>query len=352
MRRKARPAPFARRRLGSWLRDLAPSTLEEWPRHLQMARSILVDELKLEEVASLAILQSSLAAVHACAQRLDQSALDVFQRRHRDRFAKIFARMAKCAKRLPASPRHALDGEVRAHLRQTPIDSEHIATLIEALTMGFGKCPMAEPSLTVLRAVTPGPSSADTLEETDAAGIDRAFAEAAITLQDNYAALPALDQRNVESALTSLVEKRSETLDTADVCTTLSDAVPLNTRDKISPAAAGLITDYVTDVAMTWRQHGLWPSRARNPLDAAYHSRFHRFADLVLTAVVDPKSNRHDGDQVERLATLRKAHAALPEDIRGSVRAGLPRADAEWLVSEDHLRRALKRLQKTSPQTP
>jgi hypothetical protein len=317
-----------------------------------MARSILVDELKLDEEASRAVLQSSLADAHACAQRMDQGALDVFQGRHRDRLAKILARMAKCAKRLPASPRHALDGKVRADLRQTPIDSEHIETLIETLTTGFGKWPEAEPSLTVLRAVTPGPSSAECLKETDAAGIHRAFAEAAIILQNDYAGLPALDQRNAESALTTLAQERPDTLDTADVCTMLSYALASNTNDKISPAAAGLITDYVTEVATIWREHGLWPSRARNPLDAAYHSRFHRFADLMLTALVDPWSKRHDGDQVERLAKLRKARAKLPGDIRGAVRAGLPRADTEWLVSEDHLRRALKRFQKTTPQTP
>lgn len=317
-----------------------------------MARSILVDELKLREDTGRDVLQSTLAAVHACAQRIDQSAADVFQSRNRDRLAKIFARVAKCAKRLPATLRRALDGEVRAHLLQTPIDSERIETLTETLIIGFGRFPKAEPSLTVLRAVMSGTKSANPLEETDAAGIYRAFAEAAIILRDDYAALPALDQRRVESTLTTLVEERSDTLDTPDVCATLSDALTLNTKEKASPAAPDLITDYVTDVARIWRQHGLWPSRARNPFDAAYHSRFHRFTDLVLTAVVEPWSKRHDGDHVERLAKLRAAHAALPKNIRGAVRAGLPRTDTEWLVSEDHLRRALKRFKKTAPQTP
>lgn len=352
MKRRARPAPFARRRLGSWLRDLAHLPIEEWPRHLKMAQDILVDELKLQDETAWDVLQCSVGAAHACAQQIDQRAQEVFQGGHRESLHKIFTRMANCARRMPASPRHALDCEVSTRLRRMPIDSECMETLIETLIAGFGKCPEAKPSLTVLRAVMPGAPSTSILEETDTAGIHREFAEAAIVLQNDYAALPPIDQRGVESALITLVEERGDALDTADVCTTLSDVLASNSKHEISLAAAGIITDYVEALVAIWQRHGLRPGRATRRWDSNYRSKFHRFADLVLTSVVEPWSRRHDADQVEQLARLREAHAELPKDIRGAVRAGLRRTDAEWLVSENHIKEALGPAQKRTPQTP
>jgi hypothetical protein len=315
-----------------------------------MARGVLVDELKLPDETAWYVLQSSLAAAHACAQRIDQRAQDVFQIRNRERLRKIFARMAKCVKRLPASRRHLLDREFRAMLHREIIDSESAETLIETLIAGFGAYPRKEPSLTVLRAVMPGSPSVKALKKTNTIRLRRHFAKAADLLQQDYSALPAIDQRNVESVLTTLVEERRETFDTVDICSTLSRA--LATKDKVSSAAAGLITDYVEAVVRIWQQHGLRAGRATHEWDSTYRSKFHRFADLVLTSAVDPWSKRHDSDQAERLARLRKAHAELPEDIRQSIRATPPRSDVEWLVSEDHVKKALGRIQKMTPQTP
>lgn len=354
MRRAARPVPFARTRLESIVRGIAHLPIAEWPKHLKMAHGILVDELTLQDEAARDILQSSLAAAHACAQRLDRKAQDVFQGGHRDNLHTIFVRMANCARRLPASARHALNRKIRTHLCQMPIDSESIETLIEGLITGFGKRPRTEPSVTVLRAVMPRAPSARILNKTDKGRLRRHVAEAAGLLKEDYAALSALDQRNVESALIALVEKRRDAFDTADVCRTVSRAlaqIEIETGE-IHPAAAGLITDYAKDVARIWQQCGLRPARATHPSDPTYRARFHRFADLVLTSVVEPWSKRHDGDQAQRMAKVRKAHAALPRDIRKGVRPALPRRDVEWLVADDHLKRALASVQKTTSKTP
>jgi hypothetical protein len=329
-------------RLESHLRDLANLPIADWPKHLKMARGILVVDLKLPPEAAWTLLQSSLAAAYICAQRINQRAQGVFQIGNRKRLCKIFARIAKCANRIPAFRRHALDRGVCATLRQETIDSETIESLIENLIKAFGKWPKTEPSQAVLRAVIPRSSSA--MVGINTIRMHRAFAEAAVLLQVDYSALPAIAQRRVESALTGLLEE--DRFDTADVCMTLSRALASNEKDKISRSAAGLITDYVTAIAKIWRRHGLRPARARDPENAAYRSKFHRFADLVLTSLVDPWSKRHEGDQAERLERLRETHAKLAKDIRKSVRPTPRRSDVEWLVSEDHLRRAFRGTKK------
>lgn len=133
---------------------------------------------------------------------------------------------------------------------------------------------------------------------------------------------------------------------------TISRGLGWDKKNEISFGAHDLITDYVEAVVLIWQQEGLRPGRATRRWDSTYRSRAHRCADLVLTSVVEPWLKRHDGDQTKRLASLRKAHAQLPPDIRKIVRAGLRRGDVEWLVREDHVKKAPARVQKSGPQTP
>ena len=351
MRRRARNVPFARRRFGSPIRELTTLPVADWPKHLQLARTILVDELAVSDAVAVVVLRPCLSAAQACADAINWRARDAFDGQNRARLRRIFGRAAKCAKRLPASRRHMLDRKVCSALGQDDIDSETIEGFIEALIMDFGEWPRSEPSLTILRAVTPGSSPA-TVVTASPVRLRRRFTDAAILLREDYSSLPAVDQREVELALTALSSRAGDNFDTTNVCMAVSRALGHNRKNETSVAAHDVITEYVTDVADVWRQHGLRPTRARNPYDASYRSRFHRFVDLVLTSVVDPWSRRHDGDQHEMLAKLRKAHAELPEDVRRIVGAAPRRGDVEWLVSEDHVRNAWARIQKSDPSTP
>ena len=108
--------------------------------------------------------------------------------------------------------------------------------------------------------------------------------------------------------------------------------------------------EYVRKLGDGWTAVGLRPGRANRPGDATYRSRFHRFSDLVLTAFVEPSSLRHDGDLTEIRQKLHRSRLPLPADWRGAVSAGLRLSDREWLISEDHLRRA--RIQKSARETP
>jgi hypothetical protein len=67
---------------------------------------------------------------------------------------------------------------------------------------------------------------------------------------------------------------------------------------------------------------------------------------------MEPWSRRHDANIDEHRRALWQAHAKLDEEYK-RVGKGLRRSDAEWLVSEDHVRRALaESTQKTAPGTP
>jgi len=77
------------------------------------------------------------------------------------------------------------------------------------------------------------------------------------------------------------------------------------------PEIATLIVDYVAVVADLWRAAGLRPGRARKDADPKYRSRFHRFVELVLTAIIDPWSRRHDDDVDKHARALFRAHSEL-----------------------------------------
>jgi hypothetical protein len=52
--------------------------------------------------------------------------------------------------------------------------------------------------------------------------------------------------------------------------------------------------------------------------------------------------------QRETAAKLYEAHARLPKDVRKNVSPTARRSDVEWLVSDDHVTKALARFKETS----
>jgi hypothetical protein len=114
-----------------------------------------------------------------------------------------------------------------------------------------------------------------------------------------------------------------------------------------------LIVDYVAEVADIWRSAGLWPTRVFNPSSVDRRSMFHRFADLVLTAIVEPGSRRHDNNLDVVKQQILSALARIPERDRPGNAATLRRCDSEWLASDDHLKKVLRKpVQKTGVDTP
>ena len=130
------------------------------------------------------------------------------------------------------------------------------------------------------------------------------------------------------------------------MATALSTQYPDNKASQISD----LLVEYLRQVGEVWKAYGLKPSRARDESDPKYTSRFHRFCDLVLTALLDPRSLRHDENLDQIRQEIRASHLKLPPEWRKQVGNLLPLRDQQWLVSDDHLKRA--RIQKTTAETP
>jgi hypothetical protein len=345
VRRQTRGVPFARMRIDIVLRDLAAQPRADWPKHLRLAWEILANKRGVDDTTARAVVVASLSAAHRCGQAIDQRSRANVSAAAPSKLHNVFARIARCIRRSPAALRRVLDCEVCSFVRNTSIDLESMEVLIDRFIAGFALLPKEETSLTVLRAVFPRvllPKS----KRIDL--LRRRFTQGAVFLKNDYAALPSVDQRRVETTLTTLQRRRAE-FDAADVCEVIVKALDSDDGNAINIAIHDLITDYVAAVAEIWLQHGMKPGRA---VDSHYQGRFHRFVDLVLTAVVEPWSKRHDGDQREAAARLRQAHARLPEDFRKVVSPAPKRSDVEWLVSEDHLKKALCLIQKTAPPTP
>jgi len=119
MKRRARPVPFARMRPDSVLRDLAVVPMAEWPKHLRLARTILSDELGLDDARAQAVLIASYRASHACAHAINERSRDIAAFAERLKLRKIFRRVAKCARRSPAHLRRVLDRGVSSAIRDS-----------------------------------------------------------------------------------------------------------------------------------------------------------------------------------------------------------------------------------------
>ena len=151
-----------------------------------------------------------------------------------------------------------------------------------------------------------------------------------------------IHQRKAEDAVVTLLSSASGQADASDVFKALAGA--LESEQDINPSSQiyDLIVHYVADVAMVWRQVGLRPARARHPEDPTYKSKFHRFVDLVLVAMIEPEARRHLVDLDDMRRKVRRAHTALPDELRRITSPTLRRADIVWLVNDDHLKKALR----------
>ena len=112
-----------------------------------------------------------------------------------------------------------------------------------------------------------------------------------------------------------------------------------------NPDPATLRSNYISALVRLWEAAGLRPARAYREGDSPYKSKFHRYSDLILTAVGEPWTHRHSGDLDQMRRRSHEAWARMPREYKAS--AGLPPSAAEWLITEHILRKGLgQRIQK------
>jgi hypothetical protein len=161
-------------------------------------------------------------------------------------------------------------------------------------------------------------------------------------LKNNYAGLRVETQGNCEAALSKLSKKRTS-LKAHMVFDALAAGLANEPTSNHVPDPATLISDYVLALALLWKAAGLYPGRACTESDPSYKSKFHRYSDLIMTAVAEPWAQRHSGDLDHMRQRIYEARARMPREYQA--RAVLPPSVTEWLISEHILRKGL-RLQK------
>jgi hypothetical protein len=216
------------------------------------------------------------------------------------------------------------------------VDSEIIEGILDVAATVFAKFSDNEAARTAL----------------DALSVTSSDGRRIIGLSSDYSGLDFDSRRNCESALSALARK-TDAVTASIVFEALAAAMAADRPTGARADVSDLIVRYVAVVAMLWRKLGLRPTRATRRWDPKYKSRFHRFVALVLTAMTEPSSRRHD-ENIELIADkIRAAHARLPPELRQLASPRLRRADVEWLVSEDHVKKALRMpIQKIGRDTP
>ena len=157
-------------------------------------------------------------------------------------------------------------------------------------------------------------------------------------LINEYAGLRPETQRNCELALSKLAQKK-RSAKAHMVFEALAASLENKLAGKPNPDPATLISNYVSALARLWKAAGLRPARAFREGDWSYKSRFHRYSDLILTAVGEPWAHRHSGNLDHMRRQSYKARAGMPREYQAS--AALPPSAAEWLISEHILRKGL-----------
>ena len=296
MRRHTRANPLVRRRLSKLIEDLKSEAPRKWPRRFNLAWVILHDELNLAEQPARSVLDSSASAAHACAQSINRRVENIVEFQTRNKLHKAFERIAKCAERAPAALRRRLDVAIIPLIQNGHIDLEVIETIFDAAVEVFSEYSRQEAAKTALSVLT-----------YQAPGGNRYT-----TVKNDFPGLSAKDRVKSEKALTTLGKASKKRRTTAsDVFAALAGALQSKQSAKLNSQIHTLIVDYVAAVADIWRRAGLRPSRASDPADPTYKSRFHRFVDLVLTEMVEPWSRRHDEDLDEVRRQTRSAHERL-----------------------------------------
>jgi hypothetical protein len=334
MRRHAKQIPLARTNLDRLIASLGVNGPTSWPRPLSPAFEILTVKLDVEEQGARDLLIEAVSAAHVCARAVDAMVMAQSREASRANAHKALIRLGKCAQRAPAELRRHLDRAVRTVLSRGTIDAVDVQRLIHRTGQVFRKFRKVAAAETALKAM--GFSDAPKQRE-------------AVLATDIEAMHPVVHLRAVD-ALQNLSMEDHGSWSACRVFEVLAAAVSTSNADHVGTEVSDLFVKYVERVAHVWKVYGIKPSRARHPLHPEYTSRFHKFCDLVLMAFIDPGSLRHDGDLTQVRQRIRTAHFELPVEWRSEVSSSLRWRDHQWLISDDHLKRALA--QKSLLETP
>jgi hypothetical protein len=267
MRRHVQLFHLAQARRGPLSRRLNSKPPNEWPEHIRRAWAILHDELGLTEADAFQLILDSVSAAQNCAQTVNRRSHIIVEATSRAKVCHALKRVANCCRRASAGLRRHLDEAILPLLAQDPIDSEVIEAIIDATAAVFELFSEEEAAATGSRAMM----------------VTVKGREPNNWLKNNYAGLRAETQGNCEAALSKLGKKKRKSVKAHMVFDAL--VAGLENKPTSNPDPATLISNYVSALALLWKAAGLNPGRAYRESDPSYKSKFHRYSDLILTAV-------------------------------------------------------------------
>jgi hypothetical protein len=326
MRRHVQLFHLAQARGGPLGRRINSKPPSEWPEHIKLAWTILRDELQVTEERASQLISDSISAARACAESVNRRSRNIVEAQSRAKVGFAFKRLANCCRRASAFLRGCLDEAIQPLLQQDPVDSEVIHDILDVTASEF-EISAEGVALTAMRAMFKEPGS----WRDD-------------WLMNEYAGLRPETQRNCEVALSKLAQKK-RSAKAHMVFEALAAGVKKKPAGNDDPDPATLRSNYVSALVRLWKAAGLRPARAYREGDSHYKSKFHRYSDLILTAVGEPWAQRHSGNLDHMRRRTYKAWAGMPREYKAS--AALPPSAAEWLISEHILRKGLgQRIQK------
>jgi hypothetical protein len=297
---------------------------------------LLHKKLAQSEIKAVGIVIATVSLAHNCASKIEQKLSQSAQSEARDKLGGGLERLGNCAKRGSANLRVELDQAILAVVRQTPHDPETLEAILEEADRIFAKHSADNASKTALRAL---------------GSFDDEDGNRRIRLKSELQALPSSSHRRIEAQLDKLAISADAKLTASRVFFEMTSAC-LTDGIVSNPKSPPVLIEYVRAAADLWCAQGLNPSRVHYANDPGQVSPFHRFVDLVLTGIVEPQARRYDDDIAAHRAAVRQAHARLSEEYR-AVRPRLRRPDVERLISDDHVKKALKKApQKSGLETP
>jgi hypothetical protein len=316
MARRIRSNFLARRSLLNFLGQIRQQSPINWPPHLFAAWRILNTELNLPNSKALSIILRSVPVAQDCVVTENHRVNDFVQAQTLVKVQAACDRISKCIKRAPAFLREELNQPILPLFRNNVIDLEVVESILETARITFERKLSCESAITALAS----------LENVG---------------KEDFSILGMSARHNVEKTLGELSISKSATA--ADVFAAMAAVLRRENSSRLNMHSRSTRKGYISQLAEVWRQGGLQPSRAIHPENPRYKSRFHRYAELVLTTMAEPWAKRHNGDVV--LDTLRmdiwRAHANLPGDIRPGVSATLRRSDHEWLIADEYLKASI-----------
>jgi hypothetical protein len=281
--------------------------------YLFIAWEILTSEMGLSDTKARSIILKSVSAAHRCvtAQNDQLSCIARSQAQKRIRIA--CSRIPNCINRAPAALRRRINRAILPLIKE-PIDFEALESIFETARKIFEPF---QDNKTLCAA-------SDSLK-----GVH--LSTLSTTLQDK-----------VLKAIAGFKAENEANGTAARLFTTIGAALSGETATKTSPQISNLIVRYVEELAAIWRHARQTPSRAQRYLNlTTYASKFHQFAELIL--ISGPWAQHYSASSLGANPKGRPSHADRPHKLAPWTIAASQGSKYKWLVSDDHLKRALQR---------